>query len=112
MQDIRANVTGAADQWKPYDEKYVLDRILRAIREAKGAAAILLFLIPLAGHAQTYKGEAIHKIIIAYCIGNTLHAPPCATDDVAFVDNQTRVHFSKPIPEAEMCTILHRLGYQ
>lgn len=36
MQDIRANVTDAADQWKPYDEKYVLERILRAIREAKG----------------------------------------------------------------------------
>ena len=36
MQDIRANVTGAADHWKDYDEKYALDRILRAIREAKG----------------------------------------------------------------------------
>jgi hypothetical protein len=35
MQDIRANVTGAADHWKDYDEKYALDRILRAIREAK-----------------------------------------------------------------------------
>jgi hypothetical protein len=36
MQDIRANVTGAADHWKDYDEKYALDRILRAVRETKG----------------------------------------------------------------------------
>jgi hypothetical protein len=35
MHDIKANATGAADQWKPYDERYVLQRILRAIREAK-----------------------------------------------------------------------------
>jgi hypothetical protein len=35
MLDIAGNVTGR-DQWKDYDERYVTQRILRAIREAKG----------------------------------------------------------------------------
>ena len=61
--------------------------------------------------AQTYKGEAIHRTVIAYCVGSTLHSPPCATDDVGYVDDQKRVHFTKPLPETEMCEILHRLGY-
>jgi len=35
MHDIRLNV-GGKKIWADYDEKYVLERILRAIREAKG----------------------------------------------------------------------------
>ena len=53
MRDIAGNVSGK-DQWKDYDERYVLQRILRAIREAKGAAAVLaLCILPLAAHAGT-----------------------------------------------------------
>ena len=52
MQDIYTNVTSARESWRDYDMRYVLQRILRAIREAKGAVAIVLCLIPLAGHAQ------------------------------------------------------------
>ena len=52
MQDIAGNVTGR-DQWKDYDERYVTQRILRAIREAKGAAALAFLIIPFAVHART-----------------------------------------------------------
>ena len=44
MRDIAGNVTGR-DQWKDYDERYVTQRIIRAIREAQGAAALAFFLI-------------------------------------------------------------------
>ena len=37
MRDIYANVTDARSTWKDYDLLYVTQRILRAIREAKGA---------------------------------------------------------------------------
>ncbi len=33
MQDIYTNVTGARGIWADYDMRYVLQRILRAIRE-------------------------------------------------------------------------------
>ena len=36
--DIMANVTGG-DTWREYDEKYVRQRILRAIREVGGKAS-------------------------------------------------------------------------
>ena len=61
--------------------------------------------------AQTYKGEAIRPAVVTLCIGSTLHEPPCASADIGFVDDQSLVHFTKQIPEAEMCEILHRLGY-
>ena len=78
MQDIAGNVTGR-DQWKDYDERYVTQRILRAIREAKGAAALAFFLIPFAVHAQnfTYKGVIVHQGTATKCIGPEVHAPPC-----------------------------------
>ncbi len=34
MRDIGGNVSGK-EQWRDYDERYVVQRILRAIREAK-----------------------------------------------------------------------------
>jgi hypothetical protein len=41
MQDIYTNVTSARESWRDYDMRYVLQRILRAIREAKSAAGLL-----------------------------------------------------------------------
>jgi hypothetical protein len=35
MKDIYANVTDARQSWRDYDMRYVVQRILRAIREAK-----------------------------------------------------------------------------
>jgi len=61
--------------------------------------------------AQTYKGEAIRPAVATFCIGSTPHDPPCASADIGFLDAQSRLHFTKPIPESEMCEILHRLGY-
>jgi len=52
MKDIYANVTGARGGWADYDMQYVIQRILRAIKEAKGAVALAVFLIPSAAHAQ------------------------------------------------------------
>jgi hypothetical protein len=83
MLGIAGNVTGR-DQWKDYDERYVTQRILRAIREAKGAAALAFFLIPFAVHAQnfTYKGVIVHQGTATKCIGPEVHAPPCLPEDV------------------------------
>ena len=36
MRDIYGNVTNARGTWADYDIRYVLQRILRAIKEAKG----------------------------------------------------------------------------
>lgn len=36
MRDIYANVTDARAIWKDYDLRYVTQRILRAIKDAKG----------------------------------------------------------------------------
>jgi hypothetical protein len=41
MQDIYMNVTDARGIWRDYDLRYVLQRILRALREAKSAAGLL-----------------------------------------------------------------------
>lgn len=41
MQDIYTNVTSARESWRDYDMRYVLQRIIRAIREAKSAAGLL-----------------------------------------------------------------------
>jgi hypothetical protein len=35
MRDISRNVSGK-DQWRDYDERYVTQRILRAIQQGKG----------------------------------------------------------------------------
>ena len=35
MQDIYTNVTSARESWRDYDMRYVLQRIIRAIHEAK-----------------------------------------------------------------------------
>ena len=35
LRDIYRNVTNARGTWAEYDMRYVLERILRAIREAK-----------------------------------------------------------------------------
>jgi hypothetical protein len=59
--------------------------------------------------AETYKGAAIHRTTIAFCIGGTLHAPPCAADDVGYVDDQTRVHFSGHPTDAEICDVIPAL---
>jgi len=54
MQDIKVNATGSSDQFPAYDERYVLQRILRAIREARGAVVLALcILLPFAAHAGT-----------------------------------------------------------
>ena len=68
MLDLAGNVAGH-DQWKDYDERYVTQRILRAIREAKGAAALAFFLIPFAVHAPnfTYKGVIVHQGTATKC---------------------------------------------
>jgi hypothetical protein len=75
MLDIAGNVTGR-DQWKDYDERYVTQRSLHAIREAKGVAALAFFLIPFAAHAQnfTYKGVIVHQGTATKCIGPEVHA--------------------------------------
>jgi hypothetical protein len=41
MQDIYMNVTDARGIWRDYDLRYVLQCILRALREAKSAAGLL-----------------------------------------------------------------------
>src|SRR6478672_2826147 len=40
MRDIAGNVSGKAE-WRDYDERYAVQHILRAIREAKGTPAIV-----------------------------------------------------------------------
>lgn len=52
---------------------------LRAIREAKGAAALAFFLIPFPAHAQnfTYKGVIVHQGTATKCIGPEVHARAC-----------------------------------
>jgi hypothetical protein len=47
MQDIYTNVTSARESWRDYDMRYALQRILRAIREAKEVMALALCLIPV-----------------------------------------------------------------
>ena len=41
MQDIYMNVTDAPGIWRDYDLRYVLQCILRYLREAKSAAGLL-----------------------------------------------------------------------
>ena len=111
MLDIAGNVTGR-DLWKDYDERYVRQCILRAIREAKGAAAPAFFLIPFAVHAQnfTYKGVIVHQGTANKCIGPEVHAPPCLPEDVGYIDDQQRIHFTKKLSEAEQCELISRLS--
>jgi hypothetical protein len=119
--DIKANGTGAADQWQPYDEKYVRERILRAIRQAKGAAAIALCLIPLSGHAQNYDytlpdGSVVHRHVLAptQCLRvgtdprngfDWNHDGPCGSADFAAIDDGWHIKFRK-LTKTELETIL------
>jgi len=52
MRDIYGNVTGARQSWRDHDMRYVLQRILRAIKEAKRAVAVAVLLISPAAQAQ------------------------------------------------------------
>ena len=99
MRDIYGNVTGARGTWAEYDMRYVIQRILRAIREAKAAAALLLFLMPFAAHAQ--------------CIGADyrLHPEPCKATDIGFIVSPRTVHFFQRLTDPEICDVINRLGY-
>ena len=111
MQDIYTNVTSARESWRDYDMRYVLQRILRAIREAKGAVAIVLCLIPLAGHAQNYDytlpdGSIVHRHVLAptQCLRVGIepthgfdwqHDGPCGPADFATIDEDWHIKFRK-----------------
>ena len=101
VHDIAGNVTGR-EPWREYDQRYVFQRILRAIREAKAAAALGCFLIPLAAQAQSS---------FPRCIGpdqqnpGWVHDGPCKVTDIGFIVSRRTVHFfsnASPIRRSAM----------
>ena len=52
LDDIQGNIH-VLKTLAEYDQRYVLQRILRAIREAKGAVVLTLCILPFAAHAGT-----------------------------------------------------------
>jgi hypothetical protein len=122
LDDIQGNIH-ALKTLADYDQRYVLQRILRAIREAKGAVSIALCLIPLAGHAQNYNytlpdGSVVYRHVLAptQCLRvgiepthgfDWTHDGPCGPADFASIDEDWHIKFRK-LTKTQLETILAR----
>jgi hypothetical protein len=101
----------ARQTWHEYDMRYVIQRILRAIKESKGTAILLLCLIPTAVHAKTNcKGSEIIQPEVVRCIGHSLHAAPCKQDDVGYVDQFSIIHLTKQLSWTEICAVIRQVS--